>query len=127
MSAWPSCAAWLSTSVSSASGMPVALAERGKPFAREADLARVICAGKAMEIGTNGVQLLGGHGFTKEHPVELWYRDQRAIEKINRDLGFLNDNMESEENPDRLSSAGRARLWQELWTLSYLGKPLRYS
>ncbi|RLU02950.1 MAG: acyl-CoA dehydrogenase [Ketobacter sp.] len=57
----------------------VALAERGKPFAREAYLARVICADKAMEIGTNGVQLLGGHGFTKEHPVELWYRDLRAI------------------------------------------------
>ena len=32
-----------------------------------------------MEIGTNGVQLVGGHGFTKEHPVELWYRDLRAI------------------------------------------------
>ncbi|MDY6920783.1 MAG: acyl-CoA dehydrogenase family protein [Pseudomonadota bacterium] len=57
----------------------VALAEQGKPFAREAYLARVLCAEKAMEIGTNGVQLLGGHGFTKEHPVELWYRDLRAI------------------------------------------------
>ncbi|MGB3622006.1 MAG: acyl-CoA dehydrogenase family protein [Ketobacter sp.] len=57
----------------------VALAEHGKPFAREAYLARVLCAEKSMEIGTNGVQLLGGHGFTKEHPVELWYRDLRAI------------------------------------------------
>ena len=27
----------------------------------------------------DGVQLLGGHGFTKEHPVERWYRDLRAI------------------------------------------------
>lgn len=57
----------------------VALSEHGKPFNREAYLARVICADKAMEIGTNGVQLLGGHGFTKEHPVELWYRNLRAI------------------------------------------------
>jgi len=57
----------------------VALAEHGKPFAREAYLARVLCADKAMEIGTNSVQLLGGHGFTKEHPVERWYRDLRAI------------------------------------------------
>ena len=57
----------------------VALAEHGKPFAKEAYLARVLCAEKAMEIGTNGVQLLGGHGFTKEHPVERWYRDLRAI------------------------------------------------
>lgn len=57
----------------------IARAERGLPFAREAYLARVICAEKSMEIGTNGVQLLGGHGFTKEHPVERWYRDLRAI------------------------------------------------
>lgn len=56
-----------------------ALAERGKDFQREAYLARIFCADKAMEIGTNGVQLLGGHGFTKEHPVERWYRDLRAI------------------------------------------------
>ena len=27
----------------------------------------------------DGVQLLGGHGYTKEHPVERWYRDLRAI------------------------------------------------
>ena len=26
----------------------------------------------------DGVQLLGGHGFVKEHPVERWYRDLRA-------------------------------------------------
>ena len=32
-----------------------------------------------MQIGTDGVQLLGGHGFVKEHPVERWYRDLRAI------------------------------------------------
>ena len=31
-----------------------------------------------MTIGSDGVQLLGGHGYTKEHPVERWYRDLRA-------------------------------------------------
>lgn len=54
-------------------------AEQDLPFHREAYLARVQCAEKAMEIGTNGVQLLGGHGFVKEHPVERWYRDLRAV------------------------------------------------
>ena len=34
---------------------------------------------KGMQIGLDGVQLLGGHGFVKEHPVERWYRDLRAI------------------------------------------------
>lgn len=54
------------------------LAEAGKPFHREAYLARLLCSEKSMRIGTDGVQILGGHGFTKEHPVERWYRDLRA-------------------------------------------------
>jgi alkylation response protein AidB-like acyl-CoA dehydrogenase len=32
-----------------------------------------------MKIGTDTVQLLGGHGFTQEHPAERWYRDPRAV------------------------------------------------
>jgi hypothetical protein len=53
-------------------------ADRGEKFAREAGIARRLCAVKGMEIGSQGVQLLGGHGFVKEHPVERWYRDLRA-------------------------------------------------
>ncbi len=56
-----------------------ARAEQGKPFAREVALARKLAADKGMRIGSAGVQLLGGHGFVKEHPVERWYRDLRAI------------------------------------------------
>ena len=54
-------------------------AAAGKEVAREVGLARHLCAEKAMRIGLDGVQLLGGHGFVKEHPVERWYRDLRAI------------------------------------------------
>ncbi|MGW4366285.1 acyl-CoA dehydrogenase family protein [Nocardia takedensis] len=54
-------------------------AEQGLSFAREATLARKLATDKGMQIGLDGVQLLGGHGFTKEHPVERWYRDLRAI------------------------------------------------
>jgi alkylation response protein AidB-like acyl-CoA dehydrogenase len=54
------------------------LADREKPFAREVALARQLATTKAMQIGSDGVQLLGGHGFVKEHPVERWYRDLRA-------------------------------------------------
>ena len=54
-------------------------AAQGKYFAREVALARKLCAEKGMQIGLDGVQLLGGHGFVKEHPVERWYRDLRAI------------------------------------------------
>lgn len=57
----------------------VCRAEQGKSFQREAHLARTLVKDKAMKIGTDGVQLLGGHGFTHEYPVERWYRDLRAV------------------------------------------------
>ncbi|MCH5644821.1 acyl-CoA dehydrogenase family protein [Gordonia sp. ABSL49_1] len=55
-----------------------ARAEQGLSFAREAALARKLTIDKGLQIGLDGVQLLGGHGFTKEHPVERWYRDLRG-------------------------------------------------
>ena len=50
-----------------------------RSVARAAAVARLQCASKGMKIGSDGVQLLGGHGFVKEHPVERWYRDFRAV------------------------------------------------
>ena len=37
-------------------------------------------------IGAHGVQLLGGHGFVKEHPVERWYRDLAALPMLQHHL-----------------------------------------
>lgn len=54
-------------------------ADMGRDFAREAALARQLCSEKGATIGSDGVQLLGGHGYIKEHPVERWYRDLRAV------------------------------------------------
>lgn len=54
-------------------------AEQGVDFVRHVALARRACIDKGMLIGSEGVQLLGGHGFIKEHPVERWYRDLRAV------------------------------------------------
>jgi alkylation response protein AidB-like acyl-CoA dehydrogenase len=54
-------------------------AEQGLDFSREVALARRLTSEYGMKIGTDGVQLLGGHGFVKEHPVERWYRDLRAV------------------------------------------------
>jgi alkylation response protein AidB-like acyl-CoA dehydrogenase len=56
-----------------------ARAEQGRSYARETALARRLCSDKGVAIGSAGVQLLGGHGYVKEHPVERWYRDLRAI------------------------------------------------
>jgi len=53
--------------------------DAGKDAAREVAIARALCSEKGAWIGSNGVQLLGGHGYVKEHPVERWYRDLRAV------------------------------------------------
>lgn len=54
------------------------LADQGRHFGRAAAVARLLASDKGMQIGSDGVQLLGGHGYVKEHPVERWYRDLRA-------------------------------------------------
>lgn len=53
--------------------------EQGSEATREAHLARGYCARQAMKIADDGVQVLGGHGFIREHPVELWYRNARTL------------------------------------------------
>tara|TARA_B100000700_G_scaffold1251_1_gene1651 strand:- start:8519 stop:9640 length:1122 start_codon:yes stop_codon:yes gene_type:complete len=56
-----------------------ALKDLGEDFHKQASLTYRFATHHGMKIGTDGVQLLGGHGFTHEHPVELWYRNLRAI------------------------------------------------
>lgn len=53
-------------------------ADLGRDIARASTIARRLCSQYGMQIGSEGVQLLGGHGFVKEHPVERWFRDLRA-------------------------------------------------
>lgn len=55
-----------------------ARADRDLSISRQVGLARRLCADHGVEVGSDGVQLLGGHGYVKEHPVERWYRDLRA-------------------------------------------------
>ena len=40
--------------------------------------ARQLAAKHGAVIGSNAVQLLGGHGFVKEFDNERWYRDLRG-------------------------------------------------
>ncbi|MFW6355015.1 MAG: hypothetical protein ACOC3I_11580 [Verrucomicrobiota bacterium] len=49
----------------------------------------------------------------------------RELEQLNRELGFLTEHREA-ELAGRISSAGRVRIWMEIWTLSYLGEARRY-
>ncbi|MEW6272538.1 MAG: acyl-CoA dehydrogenase family protein [Thermodesulfobacteriota bacterium] len=53
--------------------------EQGRDATRAAHLARSYVAEQAMKIADNGIQVLGGHGFIREHPVEMWYRHARTL------------------------------------------------
>jgi acyl-CoA dehydrogenase len=53
--------------------------EQGLDATRSSHLARRYAAEKSMWISDNGVQVLGGHGFIREHPVEMWYRNARTL------------------------------------------------
>ncbi len=53
--------------------------EQGLDATRSAALAHSYAAEKAMWIADNGIQILGGHGFIREHPVEMWFRNARTL------------------------------------------------
>jgi alkylation response protein AidB-like acyl-CoA dehydrogenase len=53
--------------------------EHGLDATKAAQLARDYAAEECMKIADNGVQVLGGHGYIREHPVEMWYRDARTL------------------------------------------------
>ncbi|MBT3225959.1 MAG: acyl-CoA dehydrogenase [Deltaproteobacteria bacterium] len=53
--------------------------EAGKDAKREAYLAKLYAGEQTMKVVDYGVQLLGGHGYTKEYPVERYYRNGRGI------------------------------------------------
>ena len=53
--------------------------EQGLCATRAAHHARVYAAQQSTWIADQGVQVLGGHGFIREHPVEMWYRNARTL------------------------------------------------
>jgi alkylation response protein AidB-like acyl-CoA dehydrogenase len=53
--------------------------EHGRDAARETALASVYVAREAMKIADNGLQIFGGHGYIRDYPVEMWYRDARTL------------------------------------------------
>ena len=52
---------------------------KGRRASREARLAQLHCAERAVWIADEGVQLMGGHGYMRANPVERWYRDARTL------------------------------------------------
>ncbi len=57
-------------------------ADRGEDCTRDAYLAKLYAGDYSARLTDNGVQILGGHGYIREHPVELWFRNGMGIEII---------------------------------------------
>lgn len=58
------------------------LADRQEDCTREAYLAKLYAGEYTARVTDDGVQVLGGHGYIREHPVELWFRNGCGIEII---------------------------------------------
>ena len=56
------------------------LKDQGRPFAKEAAMAKLVAARLAAESARTAVQFLGGVGYTSDHPVERMMRDAKACE-----------------------------------------------
>jgi len=53
------------------------LKNKGKSVNRESAMAKLYASEIAVEIATEGVQIFGGYGYTKDYPAEKYYRDAK--------------------------------------------------
>lgn len=50
---------------------------RGLPMTKESAMAKYYASEVAVEVSTDAVQIFGGYGYTKDFPVEKFYRDSK--------------------------------------------------
>jgi butyryl-CoA dehydrogenase len=56
------------------------LKQNGRPFKKEAAMAKLYCSELAMRATTKAVQIFGGYGYTTDYPVERMMRDAKVCE-----------------------------------------------
>jgi len=54
------------------------LRDVGSPFIKEAAMAKLFASRTAEYVSSKAIEIFGGNGFTKEYPVEKYYRDQKV-------------------------------------------------
>ena len=54
--------------------------DQGRPVMREASMAKVFSSEVAVRCATKAVQIHGGYGYTREFPIERFYRDAKLCE-----------------------------------------------
>jgi alkylation response protein AidB-like acyl-CoA dehydrogenase len=56
------------------------LRDAGRPFSREASIAKMVATDNAMKVTTDAVQVFGGYGYTRDFPVERYMREAKVMQ-----------------------------------------------
>src|SRR5262245_52781201 len=56
------------------------LESRGQPFAKESSMAKLAASETAMWVTTKAIQIHGGYGYSREYPVQRYFRDAKITE-----------------------------------------------
>lgn len=56
------------------------LRQNGEKCGKEASMAKLFASKTAVEVATEAIQVFGGYGYTKEYPVERYFRDAKITE-----------------------------------------------
>ena len=73
----------MTAAVESARATYLAAARRrdaGRPFTTAASVAKLVATDNAMRVTTDAVQVLGGAGYTKDFPVERYFREAKVMQ-----------------------------------------------
>jgi short/branched chain acyl-CoA dehydrogenase len=54
------------------------LRDVGKPFIKESAMAKLFASRAAEHVTSKVIEIFGGYGFTREYPVEKYFRDQKV-------------------------------------------------
>jgi alkylation response protein AidB-like acyl-CoA dehydrogenase len=54
--------------------------DAGRPYSRQASVAKLVATDAAMKVTTDAVQVLGGYGYTRDFPVERYMREAKVMQ-----------------------------------------------
>ncbi|KUF14193.1 acyl-CoA dehydrogenase family protein [Streptomyces silvensis] len=58
------------------------LRDAGRPFSKQAAMAKLLCTDTAMKVTTDAVQVLGGYGYTADFAVERYMREAKVLQIV---------------------------------------------
>ncbi|MFF9393703.1 acyl-CoA dehydrogenase [Streptomyces griseoluteus] len=58
------------------------LKDAGRPFAKQAAMAKLHCTDTAMRVTVDAVQVLGGYGYTADFPAERYMREAKVLQIV---------------------------------------------